>query len=278
MFEVWFLFAVGFAWILFASVQDIKSREVANWISFSLIIFALGFRFFYSLFSGDFNFLLQGVLGLGIFFAIGYLFYYSRMFAGGDTKLMIALGSVIGFSGDFLNNVKSYLLFIFLFLLVGAVYGLVAAIIIGLRHFQNLKKGFSAEFKKYKNISYLFMVLGILLMAAGFWQNYLFAFGVLIFLFPYFYIYAKAVDDFCMVKRVPVGQLTEGDWLHEQVKIGRKLIVPQWGGLEKKDIILIRKKFKFVLIKNGIPYIPVFLVAYLLFYYSLHTGLWNSLW
>ena len=32
--------------MIFAVVQDLKKREIANWVNFSLIIFALGFRFF----------------------------------------------------------------------------------------------------------------------------------------------------------------------------------------------------------------------------------------
>ena len=69
--ELIFLLILALIWIIFASIQDLKKREVANWISFSLIIFALGFRFFYSFYSEDFNFFYQGLIGLGIFFIIG---------------------------------------------------------------------------------------------------------------------------------------------------------------------------------------------------------------
>jgi Flp pilus assembly protein protease CpaA len=51
MFEVIFLIVLAVVWIGAATICDLKSREVPNWINFSLIIFALGFRFFYSLFS-----------------------------------------------------------------------------------------------------------------------------------------------------------------------------------------------------------------------------------
>ncbi|MBU2053223.1 MAG: prepilin peptidase [Nanoarchaeota archaeon] len=103
MYGVIFLIVLGFVWIIFASVQDLKNKEVANWLNFSLIIFALGFRFFYSLFyRGGFSFFYQGLIGLGIFFVLGNLLYYGRMFAGGDAKLMIAMGAVLPFSESFL--------------------------------------------------------------------------------------------------------------------------------------------------------------------------------
>jgi len=46
MYEVIFLIVLALVWVIFATIQDIRTREVANWLSFSLIIFALGFRFF----------------------------------------------------------------------------------------------------------------------------------------------------------------------------------------------------------------------------------------
>ena len=106
MYHVISLILLAVTWLVFASIHDLKKRIVPNWLSFSLIIFALGFRFFYSLFNENFSFFLQGLIGLGIFFIIGNLLYYGRMFAGGDAKLMIALGPILGFSGSFLLSVK----------------------------------------------------------------------------------------------------------------------------------------------------------------------------
>ena len=119
-----FLIVLALIWISFASIQDLRKRIVSNWISFSLIVFALGFRFFYSLFEADgFVFFYQGLIGLGIFFVIGNIFYYGRLFAGGDAKLMIALGTVLPLSNVFLTNVKLFILFFFVFLFVGGFYG-----------------------------------------------------------------------------------------------------------------------------------------------------------
>ena len=104
MFEVIFLSVFALIWLIFASIQDLRTRMVSNWISFSLIIFVLGFRFFYSLFNENFAFFYQGLIGLGIFFVLGNLLYYGKMFAGGDAKLMIALGAVLPFSENFFKN------------------------------------------------------------------------------------------------------------------------------------------------------------------------------
>ena len=117
MYEVIFLWLLALAYIVFAVIQDIKTREIADWLNFSLIIFVLGFRFFYSLFNGiNFTFFYNGLIGLGIFFIAGNLFYYGKVFAGGDAKLMISLGTVLPYYPDFFSNIQTFINFFLIFL------------------------------------------------------------------------------------------------------------------------------------------------------------------
>ena len=283
MIEVIFLSVLAVVWITFAVVQDLKKREIANWLSFSLIIFALGFRFFYCLFSQTtqgFAFFYQGLIGLGIFFVLGNLFYYGRMFAGGDAKLMIALGVILPFSENFFVNVKIFVLFFFIFLFAGAFYSLTISIILSLKNFKSFKQEFYKQLSKKRKIIYPVMFLGLILMAFGFIESLLFGLGIFIFIIPYFYIFAKAVDESCMVKEISVDKLTEGDWLYKDLKVGKKLIKVNWNGLSKKDIKEIKKKYKEIKIKQGIPFTPVFLFSFLILilFYFLKIELWNILW
>jgi len=283
MYEIIFLLILALVWIVFATIQDLKKREVANWLSFSLIIFALGFRFFYCLFfqnAEGFSFFYQGLIGLGIFFVIGNLFYYGRIFAGGDAKLMIALGTVLPFSENFFVNLKIFILFFFVFMFVGAFYSLTISIILSLKNIKSWKKEFCQQLNKKKKLICLFMFLGLILMALGFIENLLFIFGVFVFILPYFYIYAKSIDEVCMVKKIKTNQLMEGDWLYRDVKIGNKVIKKSWDGLSKKDIREIKKSYKKIKIKQGIPFVPVFLFSFLILVllYFLKIELWDFLW
>ncbi len=277
--EVIFLIILALIWIIFAVVQDLRNREIANWLNFSLIIFALGFRFFYSLFSEtvSFSFFYQGLLGLGIFFALGNLLYYSRMFAGGDAKLMISLGAVLPFYNVFFDNLKNFVLFFLIFLVVGACYGFISSIIVTVKNFQPFKKEFSSQIKSRKKILYVLMVFGLVLMILGFFENLFFLFGIFSFIFPWFYIYAKSVDEACMIKKIEVKKLREGDWLYNNVKIGKKIIKAKWDGLSKKEIKEIRKKKKNVKIREGIAFSPVFLISFIILalFYFLKIDLWN---
>ncbi len=273
-----FLWVLALVWIIFATVQDLKTKEIANWLNFSLIIFALGFRFFYSLFSsGEFGFFYQGLIGLLVFFVIGNLLYYGRMFAGGDAKLMIALGPVLPFSLVFLENLKIFVLFFLIFLFVAAFYSLIFSLVLALKNFKKFRKEFGSQLNKNRKITYLVLLLGLLFMILGLFEILFFSLGILIFIIPYFYLYAKAVDETSMIKKIKTNKLVEGDWLYKNLRVGKKFVEAKWEGLKKEDIKAIRKKYKTVLIRQGMPFAPVFLISLLILIYLWGSGLWNFL-
>ena len=278
MFEVIFLGVLALLWVGFAVIQDLRSREIANWLSFSLIIFALGFRFFYSLFSGEgFSFFYQGLIGFGIFFGLGQVLYYGRMFAGGDAKLMYGMGAVLPIYGTLLENSQIFFMFLILFFFSGAIYSLLVSGILAVKNFKEFKKEFSVQFKKSKKLVYFALTLGLGIMILGFLESVFLVFGIMIFLLPYLYVFAKAVDESCMVKEVEVSKLTEGDWLYKDIVLGKNKLKAKWDGLSKEDIQVIRKKYKKVKIKQGIPFSPVFLISLIILFclILLKIELWN---
>jgi len=258
-----FLFVLALVWIVFAVVQDLKTREVANWLNFSLIIFALAFRFFWSLFDGNFVFFYQGLIGLGIFFVLGNALYYGRFFAGGDTKLMISLGAILPLSNYFLFNVQIFVIFLGIFLISGAVYSLSMSAYLSIRNFKSFKKEFGKQFRKNKKLVFVSLFVGAIFFIFGFKESSLFSLGIFLAVFPQIYIYTKAVDESCMRKSVSASNLTEGDWLYKDVEIGKKVISAKWEGLSMDDIKKIRKNHKSVIIRQGIPFTPVFLISLL---------------
>lgn len=276
MFEV-FLIILALVWLLFASIQDIKSNEIADWLSLSLICFALGYRFFYSLFNSDFMFFYQGLIGLIIFLVLGNLFYHSKIFAGGDAKLMIALGTILPLSKDFFVNINYFLLFLIFFLFIGSFYTFFASFYLGLKNLKKVKKEIKKQFNLNKNLVVLLSVFGVLVFITGFYSELLYFIGLMIIVLPYLYIYAKSVDEKCMVKKLKTKDLTEGDWLYKEVKVGNKKLHPTWDGLSKKDITLLKKHKKEVLIRQGVAFIPVFLISFIIYivFYYLDLNLFN---
>ncbi|MDA3836935.1 MAG: A24 family peptidase [Nanoarchaeota archaeon] len=275
MFEVYVLWAMAIIWIVFATVEDIRTREIANWLNLSLAVFALGFRFFYSLFEmGDMSFFYQGAIGLGIFFALGNVFYYGKMFAGGDAKLMMSLGAILPIYGTFYANVKVFLLFLFLFLIVGALYGLIVSVTYGFINFSRLKKELKKQINKNRSFISKFIILAGVILISSFVIEEFFYFGIFVFVMPYFYLYIKSVDEACMIKNIKPSKLTVGDWLYEDVNVGRKLIRATWDGVSEEDIKLLQKKDK-ILVRYGIQFAPVFLISFLLMIATIVFGLYG---
>jgi len=267
-------------WLIIATIQDLRKREVANWVSFSLIAFSLVYRAFVSIFLFNYWVLIYGLLGLAIFVGLGYAFYYGRIFAGGDAKLLMSLGGVlplssVGLFSGLVDNLKIFLAFLLLVLLVGSIYGLAYSFILVLRNKKNFVREFRRQFKTRKIIFYSSIVFALLSFVFVFYAGdlILIAFPILFLAFPLLYMYAKSVEEACMIKAVRSKEVTVGDWLYENVKIGKKVIKPYWEGLDEKEVKLLRKYNKKIKIKVGIPFVPVFLIAFLLF-----VILWYSSW
>lgn len=100
---------------------------------------------------------------------------------------------------------------------------------------------------------------------------------VIVFLLPLLYVYSKAIENSCMIQELFTRQLTEGDWLYERVKVGKKVIKPYWEGLSSEELALLRKYNKKVKIKTGIPFVPAFLIAFLALIYVIKNNLLYSL-
>ncbi|WP_048059115.1 preflagellin peptidase FlaK [Methanococcus vannielii] len=87
-------YIIGAVGLLLASFQDLKKREIEDyiWISMSVIGFIYAIYLSYTL--SDYNFLLNSVSGFVICFVLGYLMFLLGI-GGGDGKILIGLGTLI---------------------------------------------------------------------------------------------------------------------------------------------------------------------------------------
>ena len=262
----YFLFFIALIWIVFATVQDIKRREVANWLNFSLVAFALAYRAFYSSYISDWMFFVWGLIGFVMFFGLGNLFYYSNVFAGGDAKLLMGLGVVLPVSG--LSDMLLFGLgFVLLLFFVGAIYSLIYSVFIIRKNYSKFSSEFEKNIGNRKNwvlaLAFaIFLVLFIYSLAGVDFVLLFFAVMFAVFVFILL-VYAKSLEV-CLIKLVSPGKLTEGDWILEDIKLGRGVIKKTVHGLNAEDIMRLKKKGKKVLIREGIPFVPAFLMAFLI--------------
>lgn len=266
--------------LIIASLTDIKTREVPDWINFSIIPLALGIRLIWSLSTNDYSYIIEGLVGFSAFFILALLMFYTGQWGGGDSKMLMGMGALIGFPYQFWSSNINWLIeplpsFLINTVVVGSIYGLMWSILIGFKN----KEKFSKELKKLikekkKIIKWWNICIFIIFVLTLFIQDDVIKLLtilllVLIHLTFYMIFFIKTIEKSCMLKYVKPTEVTEGDWIAKKIFVNKKYIAgPKDLGIEKKQLRKLvnyynKGKIKKVLIKVGIPFVPIFLIAYL---------------
>ncbi|MBI2651061.1 prepilin peptidase [Candidatus Woesearchaeota archaeon] len=270
------IYILGLVVLAIGSYTDIKTREVPDWINFGLIGAGFGINLLFSILYWKISFVINSIIGFAFFFAIALAMFYTGQWGGGDSKILMGLGALIGI--DFFSKNFFLLHFIVNSLIIGALYGILWSIISIIRNRKKFYKNFRKKImdKKIRKLKSVLFVISITLAVAAFLSSNFFArlllsyFALAVIITFYMWIMMKSVEDSYMLKHVSPEQLTEGDWIANEIIIGGKYITgPKDLGIEKNKIkILIalykKGKLKKVLIKEGIPFVPSFFIAYII--------------
>ncbi len=254
-----FLFWLFLSGIVVAGLQDLKRREVDNWLTSFLILSSVSFVVYGGILSKDIGqvFLLAGLFL--VMFLVMNLLYYGRVFAGGDAKLLFSMTAF--FLGvTFLDSLVNVGIFVFFLMISGSIYGLMYSGFLWSRNKSKVNKEMSRL--SHGAVFRVPLLLGIVLMFGGFVNFLFFLVGVLLFIFPLLYVFAKGLENVSMIHEIDGKSLREGDWLAKDVRVNGKVIRANWDGLSLEEIGSLRRRKK-VVIKEGIPFVPAFLVAFL---------------
>ncbi|MDD5181737.1 MAG: A24 family peptidase [Candidatus Nanoarchaeia archaeon] len=251
---------LAFVVLIVASINDLKTREVPDYVSYMLLGIAIILRLLWFVAEGNANIILWAPISFSVLFLFSYLMYRAGQWGGGDVKVMMGLsvllswfpwGTLPFFVDFFLNS-----------LIIGAFYGLISVCLIGILHWDKLRKQLLtvdyvllpaiviAVILVFRFVPLLFAILiSLIIVAVG--------------LFRYF----RVIESNFLNKEIDVEQLTEGDWLLHDVKVGGKNVVKKRDvGLLTEDLKKLRQlkrqgKLKKVSIKVGIPFVPAFLIS-----------------
>jgi len=241
--------------------------------------------------------MINSIAGFLLFLAFALIMFYSGQWGGGDSKLMMGLGALIGINLEFFKMIFFNIMNLFkpvypmLFvklpfavnllvniLIIGAVYGLLWSFVMVLinwkKFLKQTKKLFSK--KRIKKMHKYFLVIFLILIIITLFLKdtnlkitlYLLL-GAALLIF-YLGIFIKAVENSSMLKYVKPSELTEGDWIAKNVKVaGEYICGPKDLGIEKKQIkklisLYKKRKIRKILIKEGIPFVPSFLIAFII--------------
>jgi len=283
------LWGIALVALIAGTITDLKTREVPDWLNFSLIFAGMGVRTIYASITFEWFVIIEGLAGLALFVLLGYLMYYTGQWGGGDSKMMMGMGALIGLKFT-LDPFPLLLVFLFHILLVGALYGMGYSIVLAIIHKKKFTEKFrdimySKKIKLFRRVSALLFLL--IFIALFFWirgntidiiaLSLIVILLILLYLSFYLVVFIKAVEAAAMYKYIPPEKLTEGDWIGEDIIIGGKKIAgPKDLGIEQKQIkelLALKKKGKVdkILVKYGIPFVPSFLLAFIV---SIAVGAW----
>jgi len=273
------LLILGFLALIIGTYTDLKIREVPDYVSYNLIIAGIFLRLIDSIIKSEWSSFYFSFLWFIAFVIIAYIMFYSGQWGGGDAKLLMGLGMIFAIYPTFLLSYfnpdlsipfpLTFLLHIFIF---GAVYGLLWSLVLAIRH----RKSFSESYSKLRNeskllrkisniLSYIFLLIALILLVI---KLYLFAIlfiilGIVPLIFTFLFLFAKSVEQSSMIKYVGTKDLTEGEWIVDEIYHKNQYICgPKDLGISSEQISLLRKyKITKVKVKQGIPFVPAFMIA-----------------
>ncbi len=263
------LFSIAFVILSIAAYTDIRTREVPDWLNFAGIIAGLGLRGVWSISTGDWGIVGAGALGFIVFFVIAVLMYYTGQWGGGDSKLLMAMGALLGME---LSLQHPAIMFLMWALLAGACYGLLWSAVLAMRN----RTVFISTYTKFaRAFRWLHVpVLGVFVLGLAFaiatndavLRILSLVLALVVPVLSYVALGIKVVEHCCMIKKRTPDQLTEGDWISKQVTYkGRYLCGPKDIGITKEKIRELKKlNIKTVFVKEGIPFTPTFLIGFAL--------------
>ncbi len=278
--ELSFVHWIGLAALAIGSYTDLKTREVPDWLNYGLMIFGIGFALIASLAMADFTILAKSLAGFLVLVALGFLMFYTGQWGGGDSKLIMGLGALAGldfsFKAPFFGlSFNSFLpAFLVNLILAGVAYGLLWAVYLAARNESKFSRACISLLKRCRLVrlalltALLLAIVSFLLIDNLVIRIYTLTLILLPVITFYLWVFAKAVEASCMIKLVEPEKLTEGDWIAKDIIVsGKRITGPKDLGITKAQIEkLIRlkrdKKVNKILIKEGIPFVPSFLLAF----------------
>jgi len=260
------LLAVGVVGFGLGAYWDLKTTEFPDWLPYSMIVLALAIRGGFSLFLGDFSFIINSLIWGTIFLAFGLLLYHFKQWGDGDAWLLGALGFLLPDAAGFVPVIESVFPFpvivLFNFFLISLLYLIAYSVVLGLKNpsvHRSFIKNLRVGIRLMAGIFFALLLSSLLMV---FYFNATFGVPVWnftgIMLIPFlsvliltFLHYARAIEGDLFKRKIPVKKLRVGD----------VLISDKWRGLTDKEVLKFQKKGGYVWIKEGVRFAPVFIIT-----------------
>ncbi len=257
-------YGLSFLVLLIGSITDLKTREVPDWLNYGLIISGIALNGIFSLVYSNHSFILSSLTGFSIMFVIAYIMFYTGQWGGGDSKILMGLGSTIGFG--YKSGADQFLVGFFLnSLFMGALYGILWSVFLVFRNRRKFakewkKNNLSPKMKRLKKVILVFLIVFILIVL-GLFKLFddspakqamflLSSLALLLIITLYLWIFIRSVEKSSMYKLVEPSKLTEGDWIVSDILLDKKTLIK--ANLNKLGLDKLKKIKSFI---NNLDYL-----------------------
>jgi len=275
------VFSTSFIGLLIGSMTDIKTREVPDSLTFGLIATGFCLALLATIVYMDISYVIASLLGFILCFGFSCLMFYTGQWGGGDAKMLMAMGSLFGLPYSevmsfFVSFTPVPFLFVFLVLifLVGGLYGSCWLCVLVIRNWHQVVSGYKQALRDPRNIRVhrcMLVLIAVFVMIVIFSDVFMLrvlaiSLAVLFIIFYYGFLLIKVVEVIAFVKKIHLSQLTEGDWVAEDVLVkGVVLVSHKDHGVTRDQLHAMKQKnVKHVMVKYGIPFVPSFFIAFLI--------------
>lgn len=248
------IFISTLIYLVMGSINDIKYRFVHDYMTYSFGLLFLLLRIMLAFESNNISLLINSFYFFIPALIIGVVLYKLGWWGGGDAKMIIALTLAIPFApGD--SQIPYFGNFLMNSLVGGLIFGILYSFILVIRKWRDANK-------VLKPLDLIITVALFITSIILFYYDILFKlFGVILFFLPISYIIRK-LENVIQIIDKKVSVLEPGDWIISDIKVGRHLVVKKPTGLSKEDIKILQKsKLKLIKIRDGIPFVPSFLIG-----------------
>jgi hypothetical protein len=265
-------------YLLIATISDIKTQEIPDFLNFSFIAIGIFIYATKTILTGEIIYFLTSLITSLSFLTLGLIMYYTRQWGGGDGKILMGLGALIPVYPSILIEIfspRTYKYFgidlLINLLLIGAIYGLLFATYLGIKHRKEYSKKLKELYKakKTKKLEKLFWatviiinILSYFLLKDNFQRIMILIFSSLFLLLNYLLIVLKAIEKITMYKMISTKKLREGDYIIKKLKKDEEILfTPTVHGVNKNQIQKIQENFSEVEILSGIAFAPAILIS-----------------
>ncbi len=275
---LWMMHIIIIIGLIIGSIIDLKKREVPDLLNYFLITIGIMFGLVTSIVLWNPWPILSSIGGLIGGYLFGALMFYTGQWGGGDAKMLMGIGAIIGMPiigpmSIAQGTLPLFATLILSILFAGAVYCMGFMVYLLIKKQKEIKQYLKKpkqkiKFQKYKIIlaSIITVILAIsFIPRLEIIQPTLLIIASMILLGGIAIITSKIIEKVCMIKSIPVNELTEGDWIVKDILVkGKKICGPKDLGITLEQIEELKKHhIKEIVVKEGIPFIPGFLLGYI---------------